>query len=79
MGYPAGALRILHVTPTYIPAYRYGGPILSVHGLCRALVARGHDEDQVAGPELIVGSRYEKPFVPLNADDDGCKVGKQFG
>jgi glycosyltransferase involved in cell wall biosynthesis len=36
-------MRILHVVPSYIPAWRYGGPILSVHGLCRALAARGHD------------------------------------
>ena len=36
-------MRILHVVPTYLPATRYGGPIVSVHGLCRALAARGHD------------------------------------
>ncbi len=35
-------MRILHVVPTYLPARRYGGPILAVHGLCRALAARGH-------------------------------------
>lgn len=36
-------MKILHVVPTYFPARRYGGPIVSVHGLCRALVARGHE------------------------------------
>ncbi len=36
-------MRILHVIPTYVPAWRYGGPIVAVHGLCRALAARGHD------------------------------------
>lgn len=35
-------LRILHVVPTYLPATRYGGPIYSVHGLCRGLAQRGH-------------------------------------
>src|SRR6516165_809817 len=35
-------MRILHVVPTYYPAVRYGGPIHSVHALCRALVAAGH-------------------------------------
>ncbi len=35
-------MRILHVVPSYLPAVRYGGPILSVHGLCKALAARGH-------------------------------------
>ncbi len=36
-------MRLLHITPTYIPAYRYGGPIHSVHALCRSLAAAGHD------------------------------------
>ena len=29
--------------PTYPPAVRYGGPMFSVHGLCRSLAALGHD------------------------------------
>jgi glycosyltransferase involved in cell wall biosynthesis len=36
-------MRVLHVVPTYLPAVRYGGPIYSVHALCRALADRGHD------------------------------------
>jgi glycosyltransferase involved in cell wall biosynthesis len=36
-------LKILHVAPTYLPARRYGGPIVAIHGLCKALVARGHE------------------------------------
>ena len=36
-------MRILHITPTYIPAYSYGGPIYSVHALCRSLAGVGHD------------------------------------
>ena len=36
-------MRILHVIPTYLPAVRYGGPAVSVDGLCRALSQRGHD------------------------------------
>jgi glycosyltransferase involved in cell wall biosynthesis len=35
-------VRILHVVPTYWPAVRYGGPIRSVHALCRSLAHRGH-------------------------------------
>jgi len=35
-------LRILHVVPTYAPAWKHGGPIRAVHGLCKALAARGH-------------------------------------
>jgi glycosyltransferase involved in cell wall biosynthesis len=36
-------MNILHVVPTYFPARRYGGPIVAVHGLCKALAARGHN------------------------------------
>ncbi|MDP9360705.1 MAG: glycosyltransferase [Acidobacteriota bacterium] len=38
-------MRLLHVVPTYLPATRYGGPIYAIHGLCRALAARGHEVD----------------------------------
>jgi glycosyltransferase involved in cell wall biosynthesis len=34
-------MKILHVVPTYLPATRYGGPIHSVHGLCRGLAEIG--------------------------------------
>ncbi len=34
-------MRILHVVPTYLPAYRYGGPIESVHALNKHLVSKG--------------------------------------
>lgn len=36
-------MKVLHVVASYLPAVRYGGTIVSVHGLCRALAARGHD------------------------------------
>lgn len=39
----AGAVKILHVVASYLPAVRYGGTIVSVHGLCKSLAARGHD------------------------------------
>jgi glycosyltransferase involved in cell wall biosynthesis len=35
-------VRILQVVPSYLPAWRFGGPIRSVHGLSRALVKAGH-------------------------------------
>lgn len=38
-------MRVLHVTPSYLPAVRYGGPVFAVHGLCRALVRAGHAVD----------------------------------
>jgi glycosyltransferase involved in cell wall biosynthesis len=36
-------VKLLHVTASYLPAVRYGGLIVSVHALCRALAERGHD------------------------------------
>lgn len=39
---------LLHVTPTYWPATRYGGPIESVHRLAVAQRALGHDVHAVA-------------------------------
>lgn len=36
-------MKILHVAASYLPATRYGGTIVSVHGLCRALAERGHE------------------------------------
>ncbi len=34
-------MRVLHVTPTFVPAYRYGGPIETVLRLCQSLQAAG--------------------------------------
>jgi len=66
------AVRILHVVPTYVPAWRYGGPIHSVHGLCKALAARGHDIEVVTtsvdGPHDLAVTR-ETPV-----DVDGVTV-----
>ncbi len=54
--------------PTYAPAWRYGGPIVSVHGLCRALARRGHRVDvyttNVDGP----GDLDVQVGVPVDVD-----------
>ena len=36
-------MRVLHITPRYIPAWNHGGPVKSVHELCRELVRQGVD------------------------------------
>lgn len=36
-------MRIVHVIPTYVPAYRYGGPIRATHALARAQARAGHE------------------------------------
>ena len=61
-------MRILHVVPTYLPATRYGGPIVAVHGLCRALVARGHAVD-VFTTNVDGDGRSDVPIgVPVTLD-----------
>ena len=65
-------MKIAHVVPTYLPATRYGGPIRSVHDLCRHLNALGHQTNvfttDVDGPDTI----RVKSSNPL--DIDGVKV-----
>src|SRR5512146_3137686 len=36
-------MKILHIVPSYLPAYGYGGPIQSVHNLNKWLVKKGMD------------------------------------
>ncbi|HEX6164104.1 MAG TPA: glycosyltransferase [Vicinamibacterales bacterium] len=65
-------MKLLHVVASYLPAMRYGGTIVSVHGLCRALAARGHDvhvyTTSVDGP----GDSPVAHNAPV--DVDGVKV-----
>ena len=63
------SLRILHVTPTYYPATHWGGPILSLYGMCNALAT--HDgldlrvlTSDAAGPKL--SQRIDVPEYPAN-------------
>lgn len=65
-------MRILHVVPTYYPAVRYGGPIWSVHALCRTLAQRGHEV-------LVATTSVDGPYdldVPVDrpVDVDGVSV-----
>jgi glycosyltransferase involved in cell wall biosynthesis len=65
-------MKLLHVTASYLPAVRYGGTIVSVHGLCRALARRGHDVEVFT---TSVNGRDDSP-VPHGSpiDVDGVKV-----
>ena len=38
-------MRVLHVTPYFAPAFRYGGPPQSILGLCRGLRSAGVDAE----------------------------------
>ncbi len=65
-------MRILHIVPSYLPAYSYGGPILSVHSMNKWLVKKGADVT-VYTTNINGGSELD---VPLNREVviDGVKV-----
>ena len=62
-------MRVLHFLPVYVPAWQFGGPILSVSRLCEGLVKEGVDvrvittnaglphfpHDQLAIPQIVNG------------------------
>ncbi|MEP7013316.1 MAG: glycosyltransferase [Acidobacteriota bacterium] len=61
-------MRLLHVVPTYLPAWRHGGPIRAVHGLTRSLAARGHAVE-VFTTDLHGPGRLDVPLgVPVDLD-----------
>ena len=58
-------MKILHIVPSYLPAYGYGGPIQSVHSLNKWLVKKGADvtvyTTNINGRETLdvpLGRRY---------------------
>jgi glycosyltransferase involved in cell wall biosynthesis len=62
-------MRILEVIPSYLPATRYGGPVIATHELCKALVRRGH--------EVQVYTTYggqTQPLPPGRSEIDGVIV-----
>lgn len=61
-------MRILHVVPTYLPAWKHGGPIFAVHGLAKAQVRRG-DEVSVYTTDVHGDERLEvEPGVAHDLD-----------
>jgi glycosyltransferase involved in cell wall biosynthesis len=67
-GAALSAMRILHVVPTYLPAVRYGGPIHSVHGLCRALARAGHEVSVMTTSVDGDGDSPVPPATPVELD-----------
>jgi glycosyltransferase involved in cell wall biosynthesis len=65
-------MRILHVVPTYYPAIRYGGPIYSVHALCRELAAAGHQVHVITTSVDGAGDSHVPHGRPV--DLDGVQV-----
>jgi glycosyltransferase involved in cell wall biosynthesis len=64
--------RLAHVSAYYAPAFRYGGPPRSIHGLCRALCRHGLDvkvfTTNADGPGIL------PPTVTRSREYDGVPV-----
>lgn len=69
-------MRVLHVTPYFAPAFRYGGPPRSILGLCRALGDAGVDVEVftttangdaplAAAPDGVVHEGVRARYFPL--------------
>ncbi len=65
---PSRQFRALHVVPSYWPATRYGGPIQSVHSLCRSLVRAGHEVDVFTTNIDGDGALAVPTHTPVNQD-----------
>jgi glycosyltransferase involved in cell wall biosynthesis len=52
-------MRILHVTPYYVPAYAFGGVTRSVEGMARASVRRGHQVTVLTTDALDQNHRFD--------------------
>lgn len=66
------AIRVVHVSAYYAPAFRYGGPPRSIHGLCLALHQRGTDVQVLTtdadGPDVL------PPSVTATGSYEGVPV-----
>lgn len=65
-------MRVLHVVPSYIPAWRYGGPIRTVHGLCAGLSRAGLDVHVFT--TNVDGDRDSDVPLGQSVDLDGVSV-----
>jgi glycosyltransferase involved in cell wall biosynthesis len=64
-------MRVLHVTPYFAPAFRYGGPPRSILGLCRALGDAGVDVEVFT---TTANGRERLPAAPDGTAYDGVRV-----
>jgi glycosyltransferase involved in cell wall biosynthesis len=63
------AMRVLHVSPYFAPAYRYGGPARSILGLCRGLL------DQGVGVEVFTTTANGSEELPMEVVERGSFEG----
>ena len=71
-------MRILHIVPSYKPAYIYGGPIESVSKLCEGLAAAGHHVDVFTTTANGETELDLESGIPLNVDGVGVTYFKRI-
>lgn len=59
-------MRILHFLPAYVPAWQFGGPILSVSRLCEGLVQQGVDVHVITTNAGLPDFPVDQLGVPQN-------------
>jgi len=64
-------VRVLHVTPYFAPAFRYGGPPRSILGLCRALRDTGVDVEVFT---TTANGDRPLPAAPQGVDYENVRV-----
>jgi len=68
---PFDLMRILHFTPMYAPAWKYGGVVRSTTLLCETLAQLGH---QVTVVTTTAGTAYERACTPVDDLRNGVAV-----
>lgn len=64
-------MKVMHVTPVYMPAWEFGGTVRAIHGMTTALVAAGHDVEVVT---TAIGTPYAGSPKSNATTVDGVKV-----
>lgn len=64
-------MKVIHVTPVYLPAWAYGGTVRAIHGMTTALAAQGHDVEVVT---TTIGTPHAASNSIHEATIDGVKV-----
>jgi glycosyltransferase involved in cell wall biosynthesis len=64
-------MRVIHICAYYAPAYAYGGPVHSVHGLCKAQQAHGLEIEVFT---TNAGGSARLPATPRGRSFDGITV-----
>lgn len=72
-------MKVLHITPSYFPAFKYGGPIQSVHLLNKELIKNGVDVDVITTNAGLENSKEIKLNEWNNIDDVKVRYFKYHG